>query len=79
MVIAPGTHGQGDQCAPSHQLNNVLTYQPILGLMVEYELVSTYALLSKGYGVMITDYDGLGTPGTHTYVNRAAEAHAVLD
>ncbi|MGN7132569.1 lipase family protein [Rhodococcoides corynebacterioides] len=79
VVIAPGTHGQGDQCAPSHQLNNVLTYQPILGLMVEYELVSTYALLSKGYGVMITDYDGLGTPGTHTYVNRAAEAHAVLD
>ncbi len=28
---------------------------------------------------MITDYDGLGTPGSHTYVNRAASAHAVLD
>jgi hypothetical protein len=79
VVIAPGTHGQGDQCAPSHQLNNVLTYTPVLGLMVEYELLSTYALLSRGYGVVITDYDGLGTPGAHTYVNRAAEAHAVLD
>lgn len=79
VVVAPGTHGQGDQCAPSHQLNNVLTYSPILGLMVEYELAQIYALLFAGYGVVITDYDGLGTPGVHTYVNRAAEAHAVLD
>ncbi|MGB3769653.1 MAG: lipase family protein [Rhodococcus sp. (in: high G+C Gram-positive bacteria)] len=79
VVMAPGTKGGGDQCAPSHQLNNVLTYSPLLGLMVEYELAQIYSLLLMGYGVMITDYDGLGTPGAHTYVNRAAEAHAVLD
>lgn len=79
VVLAPGTQGQGDQCAPSKMLNNVITYTPPFGGMVEYEVLAAYALLAQGYGVVITDYDGLGTPGAHTYVNRAAEAHAVLD
>ncbi len=79
VVLAPGTQGQGDQCAPSRMLNRVITYTPPLGFMVEYEVLAAYSLLSQGYGVVITDYDGLGTPGAHTYVNRAAEAHAVLD
>ncbi|WP_254303459.1 lipase family protein [Rhodococcoides kyotonense] len=79
VVLAPGTQGQGDQCAPSKMLNNVITYTPPLGFMVEYEVLAAYSMLSQGYGVVITDYEGLGTPGAHTYVNRAAEAHAVLD
>lgn len=79
VVLALGTQGQGDQCAPSKLLNNVITYTPPLGLMVEYEVLAAYSLLSQGYGVVITDYEGLGTPGTHTYVNRVAQAHAVLD
>jgi len=79
VVLAPGTQGQGDQCAPSRMLNRLITYTPPLGFMVEYEVLAAYSLLSQGYGVVITDYDGLGTPGAHTYVNRAAEAHAVLD
>ncbi|KQU55352.1 lipase [Rhodococcus sp. Leaf278] len=79
VVLAPGTQGQGDQCAPSKMLNNVITYTPPLGFMVEYEVLAAYSLLSQGYGVVITDYEGLGTPGAHTYVNRASEGHAVLD
>lgn len=79
VVLAPGTQGQGDQCAPSKMLNNVITYTPPIGAMVEYEVLAAYSLLSQGYGVVITDYEGLGTPGAHTYVNRASEAHAVLD
>ncbi|WP_042938240.1 lipase family protein [Rhodococcus sp. AW25M09] len=79
VVLAPGTQGQGDQCAPSKMLNNLITYTPPLGFMVEYEVLAAYSLLSQGYGVVITDYEGLGTPGAHTYVNRASEAHAVLD
>jgi hypothetical protein len=27
----------------------------------------------------MTDYQGLGTPGLHTYVNRIAEGNAMLD
>jgi predicted alpha/beta-fold hydrolase len=35
--------------------------------------------LSRGFAVVVTDYEGLGTRGTHTYANRAAQGHAVLD
>ncbi|MBB0992283.1 lipase, partial [Dietzia sp. SLG510A3-30A2] len=39
----------------------------------------TYALLARGYAVAMTDYEGLGTPGLHSYVNRESQARAVLD
>ncbi|AQA23895.1 secretory lipase family protein [Rhodococcus sp. MTM3W5.2] len=79
VSLAVGTHGQGDQCAPSKLLNQLLTFQAPIGLMTEYEVLGINALLLQGIAVVVTDYDGLGTPGMHTYVNRAAEAHAVLD
>jgi pimeloyl-ACP methyl ester carboxylesterase len=69
VSYAPGTQGVGDDCAPSKKL--------ALGL--EYEGPFISGLLALGYAVVVTDYEGLGTPGMHTYVNRAAEAHAVLD
>jgi pimeloyl-ACP methyl ester carboxylesterase len=79
VVLAPGTQGQGDQCAPSKALNQLVHYTPPLDFFTEYELLSINAMLLQGMAVVVTDYDGLGTPGHHTYVNRAAEAHAVLD
>ncbi|WP_116046156.1 lipase family protein [Amycolatopsis palatopharyngis] len=66
---APGTQGVGDNCAPSKAL--------AAGL--EYEGPSIAGMLTRGFAVVVTDYEGLGTPGMHTYVNRAAEGHAVLD
>nr|WP_229742509.1 lipase family protein [Gordonia jinhuaensis] len=80
IVLAPGTIGQGDQCAPSKLMTfpaSVDLSKPSLG--VNYEAVFAYALLQSGYRVMMTDYIGLGTPGIHTYVNRVEEGHAVLD
>ena len=67
--FAVGTQGLGDQCAPSYQLT----------AGTEYEAPSIAALLDAGYGVAVTDYQGLGTPGVHTFLNRKAEGHAVLD
>ncbi|MGH3735584.1 MAG: lipase family protein [Micromonosporaceae bacterium] len=64
-----GTQGMGDQCAPSK----------LMGSFMEYEDAYFTGLLSRGYAIAVTDYQGLGTPGNHTYVNRAAEAHALLD
>lgn len=66
---APGTQGIGDNCAPSKKM--------AAGL--EYEGPFVSGLLARGYGVVVTDYEGLGTPGMHTYVNRASQGHAVLD
>ncbi|MFE3290723.1 lipase family protein [Rhodococcus sp. NPDC059234] len=79
VSLAVGTHGQGDQCAPSKLLGQLVSMEPGHGPMPEYELLAINALLLQGIAVVVTDYEGLGTPGVHTYVNRAAEAHAVLD
>lgn len=64
-----GTQGQGDRCAPSQTL-------PIGS---NYEKNTITLLLSQGWAVAVTDYEGLGTAGDHTYVVKDAEANAMLD
>jgi hypothetical protein len=79
VAVAPGTMGQGDQCAASLGLEHPL----IVGaqtVSVGYEDLAVYRLLAKGIAVVVTDYAGLGaTDRLHTYVNRVDEGHAVLD
>ena len=79
ITFAVGTHGQGDQCAPSKLFTGLVHYSPPLDVMFEHETAFIDLLVTRGIAVVVTDYQGLGTPGTHTYFNRAAEAHAVLD
>lgn len=79
VSMAPGTQGQGDQCAPSKLLSQLIYFDYPLDLRGEYELPFMTAMLAQGIAVVMTDYEGLGTPGHHTYVNRKAQGHAVLD
>lgn len=69
VTVAPGTQGQGDSCAPSK----------LLALGQEYEGILVKGLLARGYAVAITDYEGLGTEGVHTYLARQSQGSAVLD
>lgn len=79
VAVAPGTMGQGDQCAASLGLEHPLTVNSQT-LSVGYEDLAIYRLLAKGVAVVVTDYVGLGaTDRLHTYVNRVDEGHAVLD
>ncbi len=64
IAWAHGTTGLGDSCAPSHQAERDALAQ---------------ALVTLGFAVVATDYEGLGTPGTHPYVVGPSEAHSVLD
>ncbi|AXB46450.1 lipase [Amycolatopsis albispora] len=66
---AAGTQGVGDNCAPSRAM----------AAGMEYEGPFISGLLLRGYAVVVTDYEGLGTPGMHTYANRESQAHTVLD
>ncbi|MGH9245210.1 MAG: lipase family protein [Acidimicrobiales bacterium] len=66
LAYAHGTTGMGDQCAPSRQ--DQPEPQVIAGLLV-----------SRGFVVAATDYEGLGTPGVHPYVVGLSEARGVLD
>ncbi|GAA3053717.1 lipase [Actinokineospora globicatena] len=66
---AAGTQGLGDQCAPSRQL----------AAGMEYEGPFVAGMLARGWAVALTDYQGLGTPGVHTYMSRVVQGTAVLD
>jgi hypothetical protein len=81
LVFTPGTQGMGPQCAPSREINHFLSVDHVqgldLGFSQEAPLAARYT--KHGVAVVITDYEGLGTPGVHTYMNRLAEGQAVLD
>lgn len=66
---APGTQGMGDRCAPTRMISDSF----------EYEALFYQGMLANGYSVALTDYQGLGTPGSHTYMNRQVQGQAVLD
>ncbi|REE98594.1 lipase family protein [Thermomonospora umbrina] len=74
VAYAPFTAGMGDQCAPSKTLAGE---GGDLAAGFQKQFVDT--LLGKGFAVAQTDYEGLGTPGDHTYVMRLSEARTVLD
>lgn len=62
-----GSVGLGDSCAPSRSPGDVAG-SSILS-----------ALLSRGYVVAATDYEGLGTPGSHPWLVGQSEGRGVLD
>ena len=66
---AVGTHGIGDTCAPSRLFARGLEWEAGLIAMV----------LARGWAVALTDYQGLGTPGDHTYMVGRALGPNVLD
>ncbi|UUU41503.1 lipase family protein [Streptomyces sp. NBC_00162] len=69
ITYAVGTVGMGDSCAPS----NNLPY----GTAMEANLIQQLTL--RGWAVVVTDYEGLGTPGVHTYTVGPSAGHAMLD
>ncbi|MEU8778567.1 lipase family protein [Streptomyces sp. NPDC048606] len=69
ITYAVGTVGLGDSCAPSANLPH--------GTSMEANLIQQYT--QRGWAVVVTDYEGLGTPGTHTYTVGPSAGHAVLD
>jgi pimeloyl-ACP methyl ester carboxylesterase len=69
VAFAPETLGITDNCAASKQLSS--------GLYMEKGYLDQ--VLAKNWALAITDYEGLGMPGNHTYVIAPSEAHTVLD
>ncbi|HEX9505729.1 MAG TPA: lipase family protein [Acidimicrobiia bacterium] len=64
---AHGTHGIADQCAPSRTARMVSL------------LPAIHEFITRGYVVVATDYEGLGTPGVHPYLVGDSEGRGVLD
>jgi alpha-beta hydrolase superfamily lysophospholipase len=36
-------------------------------------------MVARGFAIVMTDYQGLGTPGLHTYIGRVPQGNAMLD
>src|ERR1700677_883361 len=79
ISYAPGTQGQGNQCAPSRMFNQGIHYSGGWDIMFNYEELFVATMVARGFAIVMTDYEGLGTPSMHTYVGRVAEGQAVLD
>ncbi|KOV85379.1 lipase family protein [Nocardia sp. NRRL S-836] len=69
VAYAMGTQGLADRCAPSRQLQNG----------TEVEIAFLAHAMFQGWAVAVTDYEGLGTPGDHTYAVARSEGRALLD
>lgn len=67
VAYAHGSVGIADHCAFTLQRR-------------DYYLDTVYpGLLRAGYAVVISDYVGLGTPGTHPYLDGPSQARSVID
>ncbi|MGQ0464583.1 MAG: lipase family protein [Sporichthyaceae bacterium] len=64
-----GSHGLGPLCAPSYLLRHG----------VEQEEALMAGIVSRGWAIVVTDYEGSGTPGPHTYTAGPTTGRAVLD
>jgi pimeloyl-ACP methyl ester carboxylesterase len=69
-----GTTGVADVCAPSRNSATNPTQ-----LYISYIYPDFNAWLAAGYAVLQTDYQGLGTPGKHSYLVGEAEGRSILD
>lgn len=63
---AHGTTGIADICAPSKKPADAFD-------------AHVRAFLSRGWDVVATDYEGLGTPGLHPYIAGVSEGRGTLD
>jgi alpha-beta hydrolase superfamily lysophospholipase len=69
-----GTTGVSDVCTPSRDSATNLAHP-----YISYINPVLDAWVKKGYAVLRTDYQGLGTPGVHPFLIGAAEGRSVID
>ncbi len=69
IAYGVGTHGIGDNAAPSRLLSSGRDWEAGLIAMV----------LARGFGVVLTDYQGLGTQGDHAFMVGRALGNNMLD
>jgi dienelactone hydrolase len=67
ITWAHGTTGIADVCAPTRSI----TSGPPESFVTDW--------VARGYAVVATDYQGLGTPGRHQYLVGKSEGRSVLD
>lgn len=75
VVHTPGTRGLADKCAPSKQASPL---QANPG-SPDYAIAEYHQFLNRGISVVVTDYEGQGTPGDPSYLVGPSEGRNGLD
>jgi pimeloyl-ACP methyl ester carboxylesterase len=71
---AHGTTGTADRCAPSADTADGPAHD---SLSITERYLDKW--VQNGFAVVQTDYEGMGTPGGHPYMNGASQANTVTD
>ncbi|WP_318758100.1 alpha/beta hydrolase family protein [Corynebacterium sp. SFY-K9] len=69
MAWAHGTVGLNDVCA--YSTNGPAAWER------DWDYLNSW--MDQGYAIVASDYVGLGTPGSHPYLDGKVEAHSVVD
>ncbi|MDT0309313.1 lipase family protein [Streptomyces sp. DSM 44917] len=75
VAYGSATVGAGDECALSRTMageGRPDSLSDQIGIFIN-------PLLERGMAVVVTDYEGMGTPGEHTFMIREPQGYAVLD
>lgn len=79
IAFATGPYGMGDQCAPSRLFNQGIHFSSGLDITVGYEETFIATMVARGFAVVVTDYEGLGTPGIPPFGIRLSQAQVLID
>lgn len=75
LAIAHGTEGLAQKCAPSLDAWGV----PLAADYLSFPDTTIVPFVQAGYAVAMSDYQGLGAPGTSSFLVGPAEAQSVVD
>jgi pimeloyl-ACP methyl ester carboxylesterase len=79
IAFATNVYGIGDQCAPSRLFNQGIHYSSGIDITMGYEEMFVATMVARGFAVVVTDYEGVGTPAPATPFMRLSQAHALID
>lgn len=79
IAFGPGVYGIGDQCAPSRLFNQGIHWGGGADLTMGYEEMFVATMVARGFAVVVTDYEGVGTPAPATAFMRLSQGYALID
>ncbi|WP_406813499.1 lipase family protein [Mycobacterium sp. M23085] len=79
IAFATNVYGIGDQCAPSRLFNQGIHYSSGIDITMGYEEGFIATMVARGFAVVVTDYEGVGTPAPATPFIRLPQAQALID
>lgn len=79
IVYAPNAPGLGDQCAPSRLVSQGIHYGGGTDITFWYEEGFIATMVARGFAVVVTDYDGVGTGLPSPAFMRLPQGYAVID